>query len=470
MSSRRVRLGALSFLTVIVVFVIAIAADLLISLLPSGITGIDLTMDQLYTLSDQTLLVLDSLDSDVDMVLLAITGQEDETLLRLLGVYASASPHIRVKCVDPAQEPAYLPGRGLEPSRVYANSVLVERDGISSLVDYTDIYVTGYNMDKETQTYTASSYFNAESVLTGAVYRVSRDDLPVVYFLTGHGESPLTEGLQKSLELDAKDTSDLSLISLPSVPDDAGCVVINAPSKDISPSERDILIDYLDRGGNIFLVTGYMEPDTFPCLREVPSHMSLRAESGLIVETRSGMNLNSRYPYYLLPDIETHDITNSLIGRNGKVLTGLSQPIVIDGGTEGDAMYLLYTSPDSYSKKNGLRTEVLDREDGDASGPFHPGAVSEKGSSRLVWIASGDFLSEEIDGNVAGGNSELFLNAVEWMTGTNDFGTIRLRSLDANTFTVSQAVRTLWMILLVFVVPLLFPAIGIIVVSVRRRR
>ncbi|MGN0802952.1 MAG: GldG family protein [Candidatus Faecivicinus sp.] len=468
MFGRRFRAGSYSAFAAAMLVVIAVIANMIAGALPASVTQIDMTGQSLYSLSEQTKRIAASLDQDVNLYLLATSGSEDSTITRLLNRYADLSDHIRVSYVDPAEQPTFLENYDLGNTQLYANSVIVECGERYRLVGYDAIFVTSYSMDYSSYGYTTTTEFNGENELTNAIHYVSSDNLPKVRILTGHGESELSESLLSLLKQDNLETDTLTLLSEGEVPEDTDAVIINAPESDLSDDEADALIAYLEGGGRIVLVTDYIAEGEMENLLRVTGSMGLTTEAGLVIEGNSSMHL-SRYPYYLLPDCEEHEITSALRAGGYYILMPLSQPITETGESDASVSYLLTTSSDAYAKADGMQAETTEREDGDAQGPFHVAAASERGEGRLCWFSGADFLIEAIDRTVGGANGNLFLNAVNWMCDQEETISIRAKSMENNTLTVTGAQSTLWSIIMIGLIPLGLIAAGTII-SIRRKR
>lgn len=290
-----------------------------------------------------------------------------------------------------------------------------------------------------------------------------------VYTLNGHGEGELREDILTYIEQDNIETDNLTLISAEAVPEDADAIIINAPQSDLGTEEADMLISYLENGGRIVLITDYIEEGQMENLLRVTATMGLTAETGLIVEGDSNMHVG-RYPYYLLPDYEEHEITSALASAGYYILMPLSQPIAQTGESEASVSFLLTTSADAYTKAAGMDTETTMQEDGDATGPFHVAAASELGEGKLCWFSGSDFMSETFDMTVSGANSNLFLNAVNWMCDQEETISIRAKSMDSNTLTVTSAQASLWSVIMIGLIPLGFIAAGVAVCIRRKRR
>lgn len=467
MFGRRFRAGGYSMFAAAMLVVIAVVANMLVGALPASLTQLDLTGQALYSLSDQTRRIAASLDRDVNMYLLATSGSEDSTIARLLERYEGLSDHIRVQYVDPSEQPTFLNSYDLGGMQLYANSVLVESGSRYRFVSYSDIYLTSYSMDDYSYSYTTTQ-FNGENELTNAIHYVSSDDLPRAYTLSGHGEGELRESLLTALEQDNLEVDSLSLISAEAVPEDADVIIINAPQSDLGSDEADMLVDYLTAGGRIVLVTDYIADGQMPNLLRVTSHMGLAAETGLIVEDDGSMYV-SRYPYYLLPDYEEHEITQPLSSGGYYILMPLSQPIVETEGTEAEVSFLLTTSSSAYARADGMDSQSIERADGDASGPFHVAAASELGEGRLCWFSGADMLTETFDMTVGGANSDLFLNAVSWMCDQQESISIRAKDISSGSLTVTSAQASLWSVIMIGLIPLSLIAVGAMI-SIRRKR
>ena len=401
------------------------------------------------------------------MYLICNTGNEDTTVQRLLQRYADLSDHIQVEVMDPSLHPTFLDNYELEISRLYENSVLVDCEGRYRLVGYDEIFVTSYEMDYYSYNYITSTSFNGESALTSALHYVSSDDLPKVYTLTGHGETELDERITEMLSQDNFESETLSLLSEESVPEDAAAIIINAPSSDLNQDEADMLITYLENGGSIALITSYMGADDMPNLKQVTASMGLTTEAGIIKGERN-MRL-TRYPHYILPNIESHEITSSLSEAGYYILTPLAQPLVETEDSSASITWLLTTSDSAYAKQAAMSMTTTEKEDGDTDGPFNVAALSENGG-KLFWVTSDTLLDSYVDSAVSGANSNLFMNALNYMCEQEESISIRAKSLDSATLTVPQSESTLWSIVMIGVIPVGLIVLGMLIWIRRKRR
>ncbi len=465
---RRFIAGSWSVFAAVIVIAIAVTANMIVGSLPTTSTQIDLTGNALYSLSDQTKRIAASLNRDVNLYLLASTGSEDATIVRFLNNYAALSDHIHVEAVDPNLQPTFLKGYEMETSRLYQNSVIVDSEGRYRLVSYDEIYVSDYSMDYYSYSYNTTTTFAGENAITNAIHYVTSDNLPKVYLLSGHGEAELSDNVANMIQQDNMESATISLISTDAVPEDAAAVLINVPSSDLGDDETDVLISYLQAGGNIVLLTDYIEEGKMTNLLRLAGTMGLSIDNGIIVEGDRNMRI-SRYPHYILPEIESHEITDALINGGYYILTPVAQPMIEVEDSIAEVTWILTTSDSAYAKLAALNMKTTEKEDGDIAGPFHVGAVSEN-SGKMIWITSASLLDDNVDYTVGGANSNLVLNALNWMGGQEESISIRAKSLDEETLTVSESSSSFWSIVMIGIIPAILIVTGIIIFVRRKRR
>ncbi|HPF87210.1 MAG TPA: Gldg family protein, partial [Candidatus Limiplasma sp.] len=319
--------------------------------------------------------------------------------------------------------------------------------------------------------------FAGESALTSAISYVTSTDLPKVYTLQGHGESELSDTFSTAIEKENIDVETLSLLTLEAVPEDADCVIIYAPTSDISSDEKDQLLAYLQGGGTMLLITDPPQDETtdFTNLDLLMAEYGVTAVDGIVLEGDSNYYAWSA-PHYLLPEIESHDITDPLIDGNYYVLLPIAQGLTVADELRDNVSVtkLLTTSDSSFSKLAGYSMESYEKEDGDIDGPFALGvaiteSLSDDLETKIVWFSSAALLDDSTNTQVSGGNLDLFVNALDWMCEQEDSISIRAKSLDTEYLTVSSSAASLLSVLIVALIPLGYLAIGI-VTTVRRKR
>ena len=69
---------------------------------------------------------------------------------------------------------------------------------------------------------------------------IVEDEQPKIYVLEGHGEAELPTTFSEQLEKENMELNTFSLLTVDAIPEDAACVMIYAPTSDISQEEKDI--------------------------------------------------------------------------------------------------------------------------------------------------------------------------------------------------------------------------------------
>lgn len=464
-SIQRKRWGGDALMTA-VVLAIVVVINLVVGQIPVKYTQFDLTDNQLYTITDQTKAFVKGLDSDVDVYLVAQSGQEDEQIQKVLERYESLSSHIKVHTKDPVVNPSFT--KQYTDSSLSDNSLIVVCGDKYKVINYSDIYQSEFNYSTYSNQTTG---FDAEGQLTSAIDYVTSDTLPKLYTLTGHDEASLSDTLTSQIEKENIDIEELNLVTSESVPDDADCLMINGPQKDITADEKDRILSYMENGGHVLIFTDYTETD-MPNLTELLNNYGLSTSAGLIFEGNSQYYYPG-YPSYLIPRIQSADAVGSMTSKD-LVLMPYAQNINISDDVRSTVTTeaLLQTSSKSYIKTDLKNLTTTEKASGDEEGSFTVGAAVTENyndvETKLVYFSSSAILDENMNQAVSGGNYELISNVMSWMIDKEESISIPTKSLSTTYLTVTAADAGFW-----GAVVILIPAALVIgggVVWFRRRR
>ena len=488
----KIKSGIFSIAAVTILLLILIAINLLISLLPSGARRIDLTNLGLSELSEESVKYIDSLKLDITLAHICVAGEEDVIVTDLLEKYGEASPNIKVKRVDPAVEPTFVStytDRTLEN-----NSVIVISGKRSKAVDYNDMFTfslyytdsSGNTLPQGEMSYSDftsffeyySSYFGTyysydtlfagESAITSAIDYTASDGLPVIYGLTGHGESPLPDTLIDDLYHDNVDVRELS-IAYTGIPVDAGCIVINAPASDISEAEAKRLDDFIEAGGNILLMS---EPEglTLERLFSVISKYGMSAVPGYACES-------SRFIGQSYMVIADGSVASEILGIEGySAIVPLSHAIEkCEKTTERTVAYfnLFTTSENGYMIDEFEDGDSTDREE-PTYGKYTLGMLatidSDRGAGHIAWIGTPGFVSEEINRYSTGGNYVYFLSLVENMTSKGSSLALYSKKMVEDSLMMSAGQTYFWTVTVCVVIPLTVFITGMLIIRKRKKK
>lgn len=475
-SISRKKIGLGVFSTGMVVFGIAVAVvlNLAVGALPSTLTQMDMTNEKLYTITKDTKDYLADLKDDVTIYVLAAKSSlesNDTTLSAMLEKYKDASSHISVVYKDPKVYPQFY--SNYTETAPSANSIIVESAKRSKVIDYSDLYETSVDYSTYSQQTTG---YDGEGQLTSAIAYVVNENMPVVYEITGHGETELSGGFSEACQKANIDVSSLTLLKSDSIPEDAEAIVINGPTSDFSEDDAKKVSDYLAAGGKAFITATYTDKD-LPNFESVLSAYGIQLEKGMVVE----QDKNSYYqnPFYLLPSIASSQWTSSVSDSYifAPYCRGITHPQTEDGA---DITYtdLLTSSSASFSKADVANMTSYEKEDGDVDGPFVIGLEAEKkvddeNTTKLFVFSSTMMFDDSADQMVSGNNAKLFSSCMSSFADSSDNGSsivIPVKEYDTAKITVSSMTVVLATVGLVILLPLVLLGAGIGIWAVRRKK
>lgn len=404
----------------------------------------DWTFGSRVSMSPETRAVLAKLDGPVEIVSYASPqGDLRQTIATVLQRYSQAKPDLRLRFVDPQQDPAAMRQLGIT---VDGELIVHYRDRQQRLEILT------------------------ERSLTNALERLVRGNDRIVAFVTGDGERR-ADGVANAdlgtfvaqLEQSGMRAVPLNFSQSASVPDGTDLVVLAGPQAPLSPGAIKALIDYLGNGGNLLWLTDPGNLD--PSLQPLADAFGIRVLPGQLVDASSSA-LGLKDPRM----IALGDYPLSAITR-GFVLTTLFPEV----------------APLAEVRKSEWRIEPFLRSSAQATtqsldgsampplkGPLDFGfALSRlspspgKSEQRVAVIGNGDFLSNSYLGN--GGNRALGERVFDWLLGDDPLIDMPARGAPDRVLTVSQGELNVLSLVFIIVMPLLLLVIGGVIAWRRRR-
>ena len=455
--------GSYSLVITAVVLAILIAVNVLVSALPTTLTKYDISSSKLYSITSNTKVVVNALEEDVTIYWIVQSGQEDSVIENLLGKYESLSDHIQVVKKNPDVYPTFA--EQYTDETVQNNSLVVECGDRSRYIGYDDIYVQEADM----YSYSYNTSFDGEGAITSAIDYVVTEDLPQLYLLEGHGEGELPATFSEQIEKENIETQSLSLLTVDEIPEDADCILIYAPTSDLSQEEVEMLSEYTQNGGKLMVVAGPTEENgTLENLYSLLGDYGVETCDGIVVE--ADREHYTFQPYILLPDLVSNDITDPLIEENYYVNMPISQGLILDNATDA-VTELMTTSESAFSKIAGYDLDTYEKEEGDIDGPFAVAvSIACDNDGQIVWFSSSTFLEDMYNAWSSGSNSDLAMNALSSLIGEREAMAIRSKSLNYNYLSISDSTASLLKVLMIGVFPLGYLGIGIGVILKRRRK
>lgn len=397
-------------------------------------TRFDVTPQKQYSLSSQTVKILENLEDEIKTIAFMTGGQSLRNRpKRLLEQYEYRSGKFRWEFVDPDKKPQ-----------------IARKYGINR---YNTFVVEGGFGRRET-----ISGMLTENELTNAIIQVSSKKKRVVYFTEGHGEKDIKNReprgyrqIAEALENENFKTDTLLLSTVENIPEDADVVIVAGPAKDFFQREIDVLKKYLlggERNGGkiLFLVDPQTLKDTLNFLRE----FGVNPVNNVIVDKLSRMFGGD----YLIPTVATYD-ENHEITKDFRLMTffPICRSLKLTGNEKKGVKVqkLASTLPGTWGETDhvGLAKGFASFSPKvDNNGPLVIAAAVEVEPEKrekksvakggMVVIGDSDFVANSYIG--LSGNKDFFLNTVNWLAGEKERIAIRPKDveMDPLLFTETQ--------------------------------
>ncbi len=468
----------------IVSIVLAVAAVILFNViadkLPSEYTSFDLTGMEAFTFTQQTEDICGALKDDITFYYIyggnAGSDSLSAYLTSLMKRYTELTPRIKVVTIDPAKDPHFT--TKYTDETVSDRSIIVDGPLRSKIVPYTEVFV--YDQNEAAATGTINNLdFKGEQALTSAISYVVSEQVPVIYATKGHGEAIPDAGIRDRVLDENYELTEVDLRTVSEVPADADVLLIDCPSTDLTPAELETIYKYLDKGGNLFVITDYLD-ESKPNLTALMARYHMSAVDGTVIETNTSYCFGGS-PTSIMPEIQYHTVTAPLYNHQKSVLVRGGQGLEIDSSSipsSANIVSLFKTSEGSFSrvgtKGNIDAITSTAKQDGDIGGPFYFGIAgelaTENDSTKIVWLSGADFNSDSASANVSGGNLDIFLNSLAWMCDWEHTISIRSAAVAGGMISPSDTQRIVWGIVYPVIFCLAIMVCGAVVWQKRRTR
>lgn len=466
-SVKNFSMGAYSSMTVAIVCVIVVFVNLIVTKLPTKYTNIDVTANQLYTISEQSIELLEGLEEDVTIYVLTAEDSADTTVAQTLKNYEEYSDRVTVTYIDPLINPQFATQYG--QSGMTQNSIIVETDKRYKVISYNDLYESEFDYSTYQQNVTG---YDGEGMITSAIDYCISENMPKIYMIAGHNEYSLDDGFVDVIEKENIAYETISLLEYEEVPEDAECVIIHAPETDFSVDDKDKIIRYLNKGGKAIVTTEYSGAN-LPNFDALLAEFGLEMQPGYVVENDA--DYYYQIPTYLLPNIEVATETSGLTGNYSYVFVPFAQGIAISEEME-DVSYtkLLTGSEQSIVKTNVQTAQTYEKEEGDVDGPICVGVKAvkpmESSEATLYVFSSAQMFTDNADSVVSGNNKVLFSNIMGTIANHEVTVSVPVKSYEVESLMATSADANIFMLLCVVIIPFGLLITGVLVWNKRRKK
>jgi len=472
-----------AFIAVIVVFNIIFSA-----LASRYMWYIDMTKEEVFTLSDAAKEFLSDVDEEVNIY---FTSEPDELMN---GKYSSWMKYIyntalqleaefeniHVTCKDIIKHRAFFePYRTTAATNIYTTSVIVESGSEIRVYAYEAFFVQ--NEDGTIWAY------NGEKKMISGILQVTSAEMPIVYFTTEHGED-LSAEAAAFVNLFAENGFDARPIDLTKeeIDEDARIIIINDPVYDFIGAEADDesaneirkLDEFLDGFGCLYV---FVSPDNAAKLTNLsefleewgiaftPNTYIRDAEHSVSTD---GLSVVAEYDTETLGSSLYRDLTNNL-STLPKSISRYTMPIEILWEAGGGLSGTRDVSPvlTSYETAEAVQNNTVVGE-----GKYNLMTISrelriidnEDYSSYVIVSGSPDFAAANYIVSNAYANADI-LSAAMLATGRDKIlAELKYKVFDDTDLTVTTAQANDWTVALVCVLPAVTAVTGL-VIWVRRK-
>lgn len=448
LKARQTKYAAYATLYILIVLAIASVANVLADRYNKSYDG---TATKRYSLSEQTAKIVKGLKQDATITYYDQTTRY-QSAKDLLEQYANLSPKIHVQYVDPDKKPE-----------------LAREAGIKS---YGTAVVQIGNKKEEAKSMT-------EEGVTGAFIRDLKNNTRTVCFVTGSGEHQIDEsdrfGYSRLKDLLGKDeytAKSVSLLETAEVPSDCTVLVVGGPTGDYQQPEVDAIKKYVEDGGRALVMLdpplkfGHSAIGDNTALTDLLQTWGVTFDKDVILDLNPiGQLAGLGEEVALVTSYDSHPIVNEIKGS----ATGfpLSRSLTVKNGDKTTVEKLFSSSSTSLATINLSNPAVNPNDPKNLKGPLLLAAAGtyntgkENSQGRFVAVGSSTWLGNSfISFN---GNSDLALNAINWLASDEDLISIRPKEREDRRITMTRAQVNWVQTISVFLMPLLVIVAGVFV-------
>lgn len=425
---------------------LAVAAVLVFNLiaaqLPESWSQFDLSGSGIYDITDTSRDYLAAMEQDVEIHVLADPDHLDSRIVRFLDTYAELSDRLSLEYVDPIVYPSVLTQYGVDADAVVVTCAATGRQesfDISDIIGYDIMMYYMYGTQQETD-------FDGEGLLTSAIDSVVSGVTRTVYVTTGHGETALPAGVEERFDRVHMSVDSVNLLTDGGIPEDCSLLILNAPTEDLADDELEMILTYLEEGGQVIYNMAGALLD-LPNCDALCAAYGMNVADGLIADT-------SRYyqniPYLFFPLIDTSVDAASGLPDDAMVLVLSSRGFTLTDPARDTITVQSFLT----TSENGFA--VVDEET-QTQGTYVVGAVATEetdggDTARLTVYGSSSLIDANLTESFSNlDNLDLFLASAT--TGFEDVSSISIEPVSLSVPTNTITTGGIWGLLFILVIP-----------------
>lgn len=386
----------------------------------------DWSRTHFYQLSSKTIGLLEGLRTPVGITVFFQPGHVlYEEIHNLLREYQFHSGALNLQWVDPDRDLTQTEELSLKYQVTDPNVVVFDCAGRKKYVRADEIA----DLDSS-EGIDRIRTFKGEQAFSSALQGVVQETVPVVYFLTGHGERDIGDfgrrtgfsGAARLIERDNMEVKPLRLSSEKQVPPDGAALIVAGASQSMSKPEADLIAVWLRRSGRLMVLSDAGQTSG---LEKMLQDWGVRLRNDVV--TDPDRTLTGREVF--VSAYNRHPITAKL-GATAAIFNLPRSVEPVEAKPKAMSADRPQITPLALSSKTSWAETQLDQVPAkydpltdDLSGPVSLAVAVEKGDttglldiqirpSRLVVFGDSDFVSNS---GLTGGDISLFMSSLNWL-------------------------------------------------------
>ena len=441
-----------------------------------NLEDLDCTEKKLYSLSDETKNKIENIDKEITIEL--INMSDYNYVIEYANKYSKVNDKIKVDEIsDLSTRVDLITKYNLENTD---SLIIVKTAEKEKTITIDELYTYDYSTYQQIDI--------TEEALTNAIVEIMIEEKPKIYILSANTYYPTEQVLYtviSELQEDANEVNYLDILSTGSVPQDCKCLIITTLAKDLSELERDKILEYIQNGGKIMMLTSQnvLQVDT-PNFNQILAQYGISIQFGAIFEQDTSKMLQNA-PEFIITDVNASFMEN--IDMNMQMCFVDPGKINFENEEKLGELGVTYeaiakTGETSFIRTNFetnsyTRTENDSEESSCIVAALVTKTINENKKSELMIYSnelcasnwqipvSNQYNMQVIDLH---NNKDVILNSISHLTERTDTITIRKTS-EQEVYTVTQQQNMIIMII-IFTLPAVIIIAGIIVWQVRRRK
>ena len=466
-----------SVVLTVVLFAIIISAyiGIMYAINKFTLPDFDFTKDKIYSITQATKDKLQNLEVDVTIYPYNMQQYVDD----LAHKYTNVNKHIKVEELENLT--SKLDWQNNYEVTDADSFIVIEAQGKEKILFSSDLYTYDYSTYEEIDI--------TEEAITNAILDVTTNVKPKICFIEGHnlyGEEyfQYIEGL---LITETNEVEFVNLLVNGKIPDDCKLLVITALKEDITEKERDLILNYIDNGGELLILA---DPNAnnikTPNFNKVLDKYGVSIADGMVFEGDSS-KMMAGAPNFIISTINKSSEIVKNINMDLNVCLINSSKLNIASSEELEkkdvTSEILATLSDKAFYRSDLTINSLNKtsKDEDASeAPVAAMFTKENGekTSKMVIFANTTFATNLTVQYSVGyyryaldmcNNQDILLNTVSYLTEREDNITIRKDKEDVSTYDVNDTQMSI-VLGIIFAIPSFIVVIGVTIWALRRRK